>query len=66
MIPCDARARDVVAFFSEAAAAAVEFLWDAPGKLLVIDNRRALHARASAVDDPKRVIERVSFRLKGE
>ncbi|GGL98396.1 hypothetical protein GCM10010129_47630 [Streptomyces fumigatiscleroticus] len=66
MIPCDARARDVVQFFDEAAAAAVEFMWDAPGKLLVIDNRRALHARGSAVDDPERVIERVSFRLKGE
>ncbi|MFI8211889.1 TauD/TfdA family dioxygenase [Streptomyces werraensis] len=66
MVPCDARARKVVQFFKDAATAAVEHVWDAPGKLLVIDNRRTLHARASAVDDPERLIERVSFRLKGE
>ncbi|MCP8711797.1 TauD/TfdA family dioxygenase [Streptomyces sp. AC04842] len=66
MIPCDARAREAVKFFEGAADSAVEHHWDAPGKLLVIDNRRTLHARASAADDPDRAIQRVSFRVKGE
>lgn len=64
MLPCDARARQAVAFFDEAASSEVEHAWNKPGQLLLIDNRRVMHARASAVDEPQREIQRVSFHLK--
>lgn len=64
MEPCDARARATVRYFGEALKSAVEHSWNAPGTVLVVDNRQALHARASAVDDPNRELQRLSFHLK--
>jgi hypothetical protein len=64
MTPCDARARECVSFFEEQMAMAVEHSWDAAGRVLAIDNRAALHARASAVDEPQREIERISFYIR--
>lgn len=66
MVPCDARARETVRYFAKEIRRAKEFTWDEPGKLLVIDNRMSLHARASAGGDPGREIQRVCFRLKRE
>jgi hypothetical protein len=65
MTPCDARARQTEAIFMEAADKAVDHEWSEPGMILVINNRRALHARASAVEEPARELQRVSFHVKG-
>jgi Taurine catabolism dioxygenase TauD, TfdA family len=64
MVPCDARARETVRYFDAAIESVIEHSWDEPGKLLVVDNRKALHARASAIDDPHREVQRVSFYLE--
>lgn len=64
MVPCDARARKTVRYFEAAIESVIEHSWDEPGKVLVIDNRKALHARASVIDDPHREVQRVSFYLK--
>jgi Taurine catabolism dioxygenase TauD, TfdA family len=66
MVPCDARARETVRYFEAAMESVIEHSWDEPGKILVIDNRKALHARASAINDPHREVQRVSFYLKPE
>jgi Taurine catabolism dioxygenase TauD, TfdA family len=63
MIPCDARAREAVRYFEDAMDSAYEHSWDEPDRVLLIDNRKALHARPSAVDDSHREIRRVSFYL---
>jgi alpha-ketoglutarate-dependent taurine dioxygenase len=62
MTPCDERARHAASFFEAAAKSAVEHHWDTPGKVLLIDNRKVLHARAAADDEPGREIIRVAFR----
>jgi Taurine catabolism dioxygenase TauD, TfdA family len=62
MTPCDERSRRAVGFFASVAKSVVEHRWDAPGKVLLIDNRRVLHARATAEDEPDRDIKRVAFR----
>jgi hypothetical protein len=66
MSPCDARARQTVQFFEDAATSAAQHNWTQSGQILLIDNRYSLHARASAVDEPEREIERISFHLNGE
>ena len=66
MTPCDARARQVVQYVERALKRAVEHAWNRPGTVLVIDNRRVLHARASAADEPEREIQRIAYRLKEE
>jgi hypothetical protein len=62
MAPCDERSRRTVRFFADVTKSAVEHHWDTPGKVLLIDNRRVLHARADAEDEPDREIKRVAFR----
>jgi len=62
MVPCDQRSRHAASFFAAATKSMAEHHWDAPGKVLLIDNRRVLHARASAEDEPDREIQRVAFR----
>lgn len=64
MTPCDARAWETVRYFEKAMEDAVEHQWDEPDSVLVIDNRQALHARASAADEPEREIHRVAYRVK--
>lgn len=61
MAPCDERSRRAVRFFAGVTKSAVEHHWDVPGKVLLIDNRRVLHARAAAEDEPGREIKRVAF-----
>jgi hypothetical protein len=62
MVPGDQRARRAANFFADVTKSPAEHHWDAPGKVLLIDNRRVLHARASAEDEPGREIQRVAFR----
>jgi hypothetical protein len=66
MIPCDARARQSAQYFEEQESSASEHEWSDPGQVLLIDNRRVLHARASAVHEPEREIQRLSFHLNRE
>lgn len=65
MTPCDARARETVRHFEAAAKRATEHRWEHADTVLIIDNRRTLHARASAANEPQREIQRVAYRLKG-
>ncbi|MFB7169852.1 hypothetical protein ACFCYM_03330 [Streptomyces sp. NPDC056254] len=64
MTPCDARAKQAVKFFAEREV--LEFTWYHAGMFLLMDNRRILHARGSAVGDPQRVLQRVSFHGESE
>ncbi|MFJ8970832.1 hypothetical protein ACIRJ3_09570 [Streptomyces anulatus] len=66
MIPCDARARQSVRFFEERESAVTEHQWSEPAQVLLIDNRRVLHARASAAHEPEREIQRLNFYLNRE
>lgn len=63
MTPCDERSRRTASFFADALESAVEYHWDEPGKVLLIDNRQALHARAAAEDEPDRELKRIAFRI---
>jgi hypothetical protein len=62
MVPCDERSRRAASFFAAVTESAVEHHWDVPGKVLLIDNQRVLHARAAAENEPDREIKRVAFR----
>jgi len=64
MSPCDERARNTAQYYAEAIESVVEHHWDEPGTVLLINNRRVLHARAAAQDEPERELKRVAFRLK--
>lgn len=66
MMPCDARSRQAVQFFQNQYESATEHAWDQPNLLLLIDNRRSLHARASAAQEPQREIQRIAFYLNHE
>lgn len=62
MTPADARASEVAAYFSHAAEASHRYSWSMDGMLLLIDNKRALHARAPvAQEDGNREIQRIAF-----
>lgn len=63
MVPADERSRRTVQFFAAATESRVEHHWDASGKVLLIDNRRVLHARAAAEHEPDREITRVAWRV---
>jgi len=63
MVPCDARARETVRYFEAALESAVDHTWNEPNTVLVIDNRKVLHARASAINDSDREIQRIKFYL---
>lgn len=65
MTACDARAREVEAYLAAQTAQAAAFEWTRGGQVLVVDNRRVLHARAAvAEDDTGRELIRVAFRVK--
>jgi Taurine catabolism dioxygenase TauD, TfdA family len=66
MGPSDQRARLVMAFFESARESAERQDWTTSGKVLAIDNRRVLHARASAEGEPDRAMQRVTLkRIEG-
>lgn len=65
MEACDQRARHVAQFFEEAAADTHRYDWGAANQVLVIDNRKTLHARAAVPDhDMSRLLHRIAFSTK--
>jgi hypothetical protein len=62
MTPCDQRARDAVRYFEDAAENTHLHRWSEAHRVLVIDNRKALHARM-AVDeqDGNRRLRRIAL-----
>jgi hypothetical protein len=63
MTPCDARAQEVQEYFDQQLSHASAHEWPAAGQVLVVDNRRALHARpAVAEGDLERELTRIAFR----
>lgn len=65
MTACDARARQVEEYFMSQLAEAVTWEWTGSGQVLVVDNRRALHARAAVAEgDMDRELIRVAFRVR--
>jgi hypothetical protein len=65
MTACDARAREVEDYLGAQLAQATAFEWTSGGQVLVLDNRRVLHARAAvAENDTSRELIRVAFRVR--
>ena len=63
MTPCDARAREVQRYFEQQLSRASAHEWSAAGQVLVVDNRRALHARSAVAEgDLDRELTRIAFR----
>lgn len=64
MTPCDQRARQLVDYFAAQIGEADQVNWTEPNQVLIIDNRRALHARAAVPpDDLNRRLNRVAFQV---
>jgi Taurine catabolism dioxygenase TauD, TfdA family len=62
MTPCDARAREVQEYFEQELSRASTHEWSAAGQVLVVNNRRALHARSALADgDLERELTRIAF-----
>ncbi len=58
------RARDAVKYFADSQSSASTHPWTTAGQFLLIDNRRALHARAAVQDgDEDRTLTRISYRI---
>jgi alpha-ketoglutarate-dependent taurine dioxygenase len=66
MVPCDARARETAEYFEKQFDGASEYVWDDPEKILVIANRKVLHARSSAANNLDRELQRISYYLPQE
>ncbi|WP_236825533.1 MULTISPECIES: TauD/TfdA family dioxygenase [unclassified Blastococcus] len=67
MSPCDQRAREAVGYFESVAANAYSHHWTEPDQVLVIDNRRALHARAAvSAADGDRALTRVAYLVRSK
>ncbi|KSU55458.1 hypothetical protein AS029_05450 [Microbacterium enclense] len=65
MSPSDGMAREAVGYFTSLRASAEEHHWDSPNLVLLIDNRRCLHARSAVAEgDETRRLERLTFRLE--
>jgi hypothetical protein len=65
MTACDARAREVEKYLAGQLAKATAIAWTDGGQVLVVDNRRVLHARAAMAEgDGDRELTRVAFRAK--
>lgn len=65
MSPGDGLARKASEYFESLRSEAVRHEWTESNALLLIDNRRCLHARgAVAENDDQRRLERVTFRLE--
>ncbi|MGY5884974.1 hypothetical protein [Modestobacter lacusdianchii] len=64
MTPADERAHESVQYFESLASSAYRQEWTAPDQVLVINNRRTLHARAAvAEDDADRQLTRIAYRV---
>jgi alpha-ketoglutarate-dependent taurine dioxygenase len=64
MTPCDGLAKRAASYFAQCEQEADIIEWDTPNKFVLIDNRRALHARSSAEDDPNRELSRLNLYVK--
>lgn len=65
MYACDARARQVAEFFEGAVSDADHHAWVKAHQVLVIDNRKTLHARAALSDqDRSRLLHRIAFNTR--
>jgi hypothetical protein len=65
MTACDDRARQVEDYLEGQLAQAAAVEWAEGGQVLVVDNRRVLHARAAVAEgDAGRELTRVAFRAK--
>lgn len=63
MTPGDERARAAVRYFGSLTSTAYRLEWTEPDQVLVINNRRTLHARgAVAEDDTDRELTRIAYR----
>jgi hypothetical protein len=63
MTPCDARAREVQEYFEQQLSRAFAHEWSGADQVLVVDNRRVLHARSAVADgDLERELTRIAFR----
>lgn len=66
MTPADERAHEAVRHFESLSEGAHRHEWTARDQVLVIRNRRTLHARAAvAEDDAGRELTRIAFRVAG-
>ncbi|WP_418061428.1 hypothetical protein [Pimelobacter simplex] len=64
MSPSDARAtRAAAALTDPPESEVIRFEWAAAGRVLAINNRSFLHARADATSHPGRLLERIALRL---
>lgn len=61
MTPADTLALQATGEINDFATRAIVHEWSEPNLLLVLANRRTLHARAAAVDASTRVIRRVAY-----
>jgi hypothetical protein len=65
MTACDARAREVEQYLTNQLENAATHEWSDVDQVLVVDNRRTLHARSAvAKDDLDRELTRVAFRAE--
>jgi hypothetical protein len=65
MTPCDERARQAVLYFESLSASAYRHEWTEPHQVLVIRNRRVLHARAAVAEaDAERELTRIAYRVE--
>ncbi|GAA3528012.1 hypothetical protein AFL01nite_02800 [Aeromicrobium flavum] len=64
MTPADTLARRAAAQFDQALTSATPFEWSEPNQVLVLDNRRVLHARGDATSHPERELKRMAFHCK--
>ncbi|MFC6152342.1 hypothetical protein [Nocardioides yefusunii] len=64
MTPGDPRACRAMAAVKECLPEVHEFEWNEPGLVLALDNRRYLHARADASNEPERTLERLALRVE--
>ena len=66
MTPQDQRARGITQAIADAEVRAEAHIWSEPNIVLVIDNTRVLHGRASvATGDEDRALIRIAFNTKG-
>lgn len=67
MTPADQRAHEAARYFTDLQGQADRHEWTEPNQVLVINNRRALHARAAvAEDDTHRELTRIAYRVKAK
>jgi hypothetical protein len=66
MTPADSRSGRVIDFFSRMQSEAFRHEWTASGLILAIDNRKVLHARGPAEEEPDRTMHRIAIRVPEE